>query len=344
MAAPAGSVTRSSRRGGFLPLLFAVPLALGLLAAPRTPAAQSAAKMPRIGFLVGGSANDPLSSTDAFRQGLRDHGYVEGRTIAIEYGYAEGRLDRFTDLASGLARLPVDVIVAPGTVAAQAARKATATIPIVIVLAGNPVGDGLVSSFARPGGNVTGLTMSVDHVIGGKYLELLKEVVPTISRVAILWNPLTAPHTVMLKETEPAARALGMTLQPVPAGRPDEIDGAFAAMSRARSEGVVILADPMFTSVRRRIVELATKARLPTMYGDGLVMEAGGLMSYGPSLPDLFRRAAGYVDRILKGAKPGELPVERPTKFALVVNLKTAKALGLTIPPSVLARADQVIE
>ena len=316
-----------------------------LLAAPLASEAQSPAKVPRIGVLLAGS---PGANTqyvvEALGQGLRGLGYVEGRNITVEYRYSGGRLDRSVDQASQLIRLPVDVIVAPGTAVAQAARKATATIPIVIVTAGNPVGDGLIKSFARPGGNVTGLTMAVDQQIGGKLLELLKETVPTVSRVTILWNPLTAPHLLAVKETEAAARTLGLVLEPVRARRPDEIEGTFAAISRARADGLIVLADPVFLSVRARIAELATKGHLPTVHELREHVEAGGLMSYGPSLPDLFRRAAGYVDRILKGAKPADLPVERPSKFELVVNLKTAKALGLTIPPAVLARADEVIQ
>jgi putative ABC transport system substrate-binding protein len=320
-------------------------VAVSILAAPLATEAQPAAKVPRIGVLLAGSRGDnTLEIVEAFQQGLRGLGYVEGRNITIEYRFAEGRLDRSFDLASDLARLPVDVIVAPGTALAQAARKATTTIPIVLVTAGNPVGDGLIKSFARPGGNATGLTLAVGQEIGGKLLELLKETVPTVSRVAILWNPLTAPHALALKETERAARALGLALQPVSARRPDEIDGAFAAMSRARADGLIVLADPVLLSVRVRIADLATKGHLPTICELREHTEAGGLMSYGPSLPDLFRRAAAYVDRILKGAKPADLPVERPSKFELVVNLKTAKALGLTIPQSLLLRADQVIE
>jgi ABC-type uncharacterized transport system substrate-binding protein len=321
-------------------------LALALLATPPVAEAQLAAKGPRIGFLVGGSQGDPLPSADAFRQGLGGLGYVEGRNIAIEYRYADGRIDRFSDLASELARLPVDLIVAPGTAAALAARKATATIPIVLVLAGNPVGDGLIKSFARPGWNATGLTMSVGPEIGGKLLELLREAVPTVSRVAVLWNPLTAPHTGTLNEMETAARALGLALQPVSAQRPDEIDPGFTAMARARADGLIVLPDPMFDSVRvgLRIRDSAAKAHVPAMYGIREHPQAGGLMSYGPSVTDLYRRAAGYVDRILKGAKPADLPVERPTRFELVINLRTAKALGLTIPPSVLARADEIYQ
>jgi putative ABC transport system substrate-binding protein len=281
---------------------------------------------------------------EAFQQGLRDLGYVEGRSVAIEYRFAEGRLDRAIELASELVRLPVDVIVAPGTALAQAARKAAATIPIVLVTAGNPVGDGLIQSFARPGGNVTGLTMAVDQKIGGKLLELLKEAVPTVSRVAILWNPLTGPHALLLKEMEGPARTLGVTLQPLSVRRPDDVDGAFAAMARARADGLIVLGDPVFLSVRDRIAASATKGRLPSIADLSEQVRAGGLMSYGPSLPDLFRRAATYVDRILKGAKPADLPVERPTKFELIVNLKAAKTLGLTVPPAVLARADEIIK
>ena len=241
-------------------------------------------------------------------------------------------------------RVKVDVIFAPGTAAAQAAMKSTATIPIVIATAGNPVGDRLIAGFARPGGNVTGLTMLAGPELGGKYLELLKEAAPGVSRVAVLGNPLTAPHTAVLKEARIAARALGLELQPVNARRSDEIEGAFAAMSRARADGLIVLPDPVFLNLRARIADLANKARLPAMYGFRDEAEAGGLMSYGTNLPDLTRRAAWYVDKILKGAKPADLPVEQPTKFELVINLKTARALGLTIPQSILLRADQVIE
>jgi putative ABC transport system substrate-binding protein len=321
--------------------------AVAVLAAPRVTWAQPTAKVPRVGYLSGGWARDPVSlSGEAFRQRLRDLGYVEGRNMILDYRFAEGRLDRYPHLVAELVRFPVDVIVAPGTAAAQAARKATATIPIVIVLAGNPVGDGLIASFARPGGNVTGTT-SVAADIAGKYLELLREAVPTISRVAVLWNPLTPPHTAHVKQTEAAARTLGLTVQPVSARRPDEIAGAFAAMARAQADALIVLSDAMFDGSRRermRIADLVTKGRLPTMYTTRELTQEGGLMSYGPSQPDLFRRAAGYVDKILKGAKPTDLPVEQPTKFELVINLKTAEALGLTIPPSVLARADEIIQ
>jgi putative ABC transport system substrate-binding protein len=317
-------------------------MTVSLLPVPLAAAAQPAGKVPRIGVLLGGSP-EPSHPIEGFRQGLRDLGYVDGQSIAIEYRWAAGRLDRFSELASELVSLKVDLIFAPGTAAAQAAKKSTSTVPIVFATASNPVGDGLIASFARSGGNATGLIL-LPPEIGGKYLELLKEAAPGVSRVAVLWNPLTASHTVVLKETGAAARTLGLELQPVRARRPDEIDGAFAAMSRARADGLIVLADPMFVSIRTRITDLATKSRLPAMYGLGEHTEAGGLMSYAASLPDLFRRAATYVDKILKGAKPADLPVEQPTKFDLIVNLKTAKALGLTIPPPVLARADRVIE
>jgi putative ABC transport system substrate-binding protein len=320
---------------------------LGFLAAPLAAEAQPVAKIPRVGFLVGGWRGDPPNSAgEALRQGLRNLGYIEGQNIAFEDRFAEGRLDRYPDLATELVRLPVDVIIAPGSAAAQAARKATTAIPIVIVLAANPVGDGLIANLARPGGNVTGTT-SISPEIGGKYVELLREAVPSISRVAVLWNPLTSPHTILLKEAQTAARTLGVMLRPVNARRPDEIAGTFTTMTRERADGLIVLSDAMFDGSRRermRIADLVTKARLPTMYGIRELTQEGGLMSYGPNQPDLFRRAAGYVDKILKGAKPGDLPVEQPTKFELVINLKTAKALGLTIPPAVLARADEVIQ
>ena len=318
-------------------------LAGGLLAAPLAAEAQQTGKVYRVGIILGGGRPDTVQVAEAFRQGLRDLGYVEGRNLSIEYRFAEGRLDRVPKLAAELVRVKVDVIFAPGTAAAQAAMKSTATIPIVIATAGNPVGDRLIGSFARPGGNVTGLTMLAGPELGGKYLELLKEASPGVSRVAVLWNPLTAPHTGLLKEAGTAARAFGLELQSVSAQRPDEIEGAFAAISRAHADGLIVLPDANFLYLRGQIAELASKSRLPTMYGFREHAEAGGLMSYGASLPDLFRRAAGYVDKILKGAKPADLPVEQPTTFELVINLKTAKALGLTIPTSLLQRADEVI-
>ena len=236
------------------------------------------------------------------------------------------------------------MIFAPGTTVAQVAMKATATIPIVIATAGNPVGDRLVGSLARPGGNVTGLTMLAGPALGGKYVQLLKEAAPGVSRVAVLWNPLNPAERGLVEEAGIAARASGLEIQPVIAQRSEEIEGAFAAMSRARADGLIVMPDAVYMNFRVRIAHLAGKSRLPAMYGFRESVEAGGLMSYGANLNDLVRRSAGYVARILKGAKPADLPVEQPTKFELVINLKTAKVLGLTIPPSLLARADEVIQ
>ena len=319
-------------------------LAVGLLASPLAARAQQAGNVYRIGVVLGGSPTHTLQAQEAFQKGLRDLGYVEGRNLTIDWRFAEGRLDRTPQLAADLVRHKVDVIFAPGTAAAQAAMKATATIPIVIATAGNPVGDQLVGSLARPGGNVTGLTMFAGPEMGGKYLQLLREAAPTVSRVAVLWSPLTPPERGLLKEAGSATRALGLEIQPVIAQRPEEIEGAFAAMSRAHANGLIVMPDALYLNFRVRIADLAGKARLPAMYGFRENGEAGGLMSYGASLPDLMRRAAGYVARILRGAKPADLPVEQPTKFELVINVKTAKSLGLTIPPSLLQRADEVIQ
>ncbi len=329
-----------------------VTLAFGLLAAPLGSNAQQPAKIWRIGFLSPNSPSDPERpgspfgerGLEAFRQGLRDLGYVEGQNIAIEYRWAEGRFERLPDLAAELVRLKVDVIVAVVTQASLAAKNATRTIPIVMVAAGDPLGSGLVAGLAHPGGNVTGPSSMLAEV-AGKQLELLKETVPKASRVAVLWNPANAVwQAQMLRETKVAARALGLRLQLLEARGPGELEGAFAAMTRERASALLVQVDVIFALHARRIADLAAKRRLPAMYGSREHVEAGGLMSYAPNIPDLFRRAATYVDKMLKGAKPGDLPVEQPTRFELVVNLKTAKALGLTIPPSVLIRADQVIQ
>jgi putative ABC transport system substrate-binding protein len=280
---------------------------------------------------------------DAFRQGLRELGYVEGRNIVIETRSAEGKSERLPGLAAELVRLTVDVIVAASPPATEAAKQATSTIPIVFALSGDPVAAGLVASLARPGGNVTGLaTISQDLV--GKQLELLKEVAPKISRVAVLQNPSNSGHALSLPSAEGAARTLGVQLQIQKAGNPAEIEAAFAAMTRQHAGGVLVLRDALFREQRTQIAALAAKRRLPAVYGLREQAEAGGLMAYGASAPYNFRRAATYVDKILKGAKPADLPVEQPTKLELVINLKTAKALGLTIPPSLLGRADHVVE
>jgi ABC-type uncharacterized transport system substrate-binding protein len=323
-----------------------------LLAAPRAVEAQQAGRVHRIGFLSPSSPSDPerLASPfgegglAAFRQGMRDLGYAEGQNISIEPRWAEGRFERLPDLAAELVRLKVDVIVSVVTQATLAAKNATRTIPIVLVAAGDPVGSGLVPNLARPGGNVTGpSTMYAE--LAGKQLELLMTTAPKVSRVAVLWNPANAAWQVqMLRQTENAARALGLQRQLLEARGPDELEGAFAAMTRERANALLVQVDVIFALHAQRIADLAAKHRMPAMYGAKEHVGAGGLMSYAPNVLDVFRRAATYVDKILRGAKPGDLPVEQPTAFELVINLKTAKALGLKIPPSVLARADQVIE
>jgi putative ABC transport system substrate-binding protein len=282
---------------------------------------------------------------ESFRQGLRELGYVEGKNIVIDYRFAEGKFDRLPDLAAELVELKVDVIVAQVTQASLAAKGATKTIPIVMQGVSDPVGTGLVASLARPGANITG-TSAMSAEVVGKSLELLKETVPKLSRVAVLWNPNNAIFQAqMLRETQIAAGALAVELQILGAGGAEEIDQAFAAMTRGRAGALLVLPDPVFNFLHRaRIVDLAEKSRLPAMYGARDFAAAGGLMVYGPNYADLFRRAATYVVKILKGASPADLPVEQPTKFELIINLKTAKALGLTIPIPLLGRADEVIE
>jgi putative tryptophan/tyrosine transport system substrate-binding protein len=280
--------------------------------------------------------------TEAFRQGLRDLGYIEGQNIIIEYRYAEGKVDRLADLAAELVGLKVDAIFAQSTASVQAAKKATTTVPIVSV-SGDPVGLGLVASLARPGGNVTGLTNFTSE-LAGKRLEFLKEAVSRVSRVAVLWNPDVLSSALRMQETEIAAPSLGIKLQPVAVREVNDFEHAFAALKKERADALFPLRSPLISNQVKRIVELATKNRVPGMYDASEFAEAGGLMSYGTMLPDLDRRAAVYVDKILKGAKPAELPVEQPMKFEFVVNLKTAKQIGLTIPQSVLYRADKVIK
>jgi putative ABC transport system substrate-binding protein len=315
-----------------------------LVAAPFAADAQQAGKVPRIGFLGTRTLSDTSPLLDAFRQGLRELGWVEGQNIVIDYRFAEGRFDRLPDLAAELVRLKVAIIVAAPTPAAVAAKKATETIPIVAIALGDPVGIGLIASLAHPGGNVTGSSFSVGLEIAGKGLELLKETVPKVRRVAILSNPGNPGQPLSIRELNVGARSLGVQLQLLEVRGPNEFDGAFAAMATERVGALLVVADSMFNLHRTQLADLAARSRLPAAYGLRENVEAGGLMSYGPSLRDLFRRSATYVDKILKGAKPGDLPVEQPTKFELVINLKTAKALGLTIPQSVLSRADQVIE
>jgi putative ABC transport system substrate-binding protein len=318
-------------------------LALG--AAPLAAEAQQAAKVARIGYLSADRAANPHLQ-EAFGQGLREFGYIEGRNLVIEYRDAEGKLERFPALAAELVALKVDVIVASGTLAALAAKQATRTLPIVFSPAADPVASGLVTSLARPGGNVTGLSLLYSELVG-KWLEQLKQAIPGVSRVAVLWQPGAFGERTekeMLKGAEVAARELGVQLQFVEARDPENFDRAFSEMTRARADALTVLSSNMFVSQRKRLVDLAAKNQLPAVYNVREYVDAGGLMAYGPNLADLYRRAATYVDKILKGAKPGDLPVEQPTKFELIINLKTAKTLGLTIPQSVLGRADEVIQ
>jgi putative ABC transport system substrate-binding protein len=306
-------------------------------------AVPGAAGIPRIGLLFTG-APPPESNraVEAFRRGLRDLGYVEGRTIMLEYRWApEGGYDRIPDLAADLVRLGVDVIVAQTNTHALAAKRATATIPIVFGAVSDPVESGLVASLARPGGNVTGSSLLAPEVVR-KLLEFLREVVPAASRVAVLEDPEGSVRS--RREAEAAAQVLGLRLQRLDVRDPKELDQAFRAAMAARAQAVITIPSSFFARHRARVAELALKSRLPAVSIETGFVEAGGLLSYGPDIPDRFRRAATYVDKILKGAKPADLPVEQPTKFDLIVNLKTAKALGLTIPPAVLARADRVIE
>jgi putative ABC transport system substrate-binding protein len=320
-------------------------LAGGLLAAPLAAGAQQASKVYRIGFLSAATSSVSSPVLDAFRQGLRARGWVEGQNMVVDYRLTEGRSDRLPDLAAELVQLKVDIIVAEATQGVAAAKNATTTIPIVMISgSADPVGLGFIASLARPGGNVTGLSYSVGPEIVGKELELLKEIVPKVRRVAILSNPASPVQPLFIREVNGAARSLAVQLQLLEVRGPNEFAGAFAAMAKERVGALLVVADAVFVFHRTRLVDLAARSRLPAAYGTRPTVEAGGLMSYGPSVRDLFRRSATFVDNILKGAKPGELPVEQPTKFELVINTKTAKALGLTIPPSLLQRADQVIE
>jgi putative ABC transport system substrate-binding protein len=304
--------------------------------------AQQPGKIPRLGVLWPflPTVGPPLA--EAFRQGLRNVGYVEGQNIAIEYRYSEGEDSRLTDLADELVRLKVHVIFAPTTTAALAAKNATHEIPIITATAGDPVGSGLVASLARPGGNVTGLSLLASLEISGKQLQLLKEVLPKLTRIAVLVDPSNPPTAGLLKETEQAGRSLGVQLRVVEARDPTELESALSTVKKDHPGALLVIAAPSIGG-NPRIVSFATSNRLPTMYPYTESVDAGGLMCYGPNRPDLFRRAATYVDRILKGARPDDLPVEQPIKFEFIINLKAAKQIGLTIPPNVLARADRVI-
>jgi putative ABC transport system substrate-binding protein len=305
--------------------------------------AQQQPKIPRIGFLTNNSSTGLGAADEAFRQGLRSLGYVEGKSLVTEYRYGEGKVGRLAEMAAELVRLKVDVIVTGGPTATRTAKQATSTIPIVMATDPDPVANGFVASLARPGGNITGLA-TLSPEISGKRLELLKEILSKLSRVAVLGTSTTPGTAQELKEAELAAGAFGVKLQYLDVLGSKDIEAGFRAASKERADAVLMLSSAILLSQRTQLVDLAVKSRLPAMYWTAEFVEAGGLMTYGVSIIDLHRRAATYVDKILKGAKPADLPVEQPTKFELVINLKAAKQIGLTIPPNVLARADRVIK
>jgi putative ABC transport system substrate-binding protein len=312
---------------------------IAVLAPPIAAHAQHAGKVSRLGFLRAGQP--PMAWIEAFREGLRGRGYVDGQNMVIEFRFTDGSVDQLPRLAEELVRLKVDVIVASAAPPALAARKATTSVPIVFVGVYTPVEIGLIQSLSHPGGNLTGVT-TIAVGLAGKHLELLRQVVPKLRRVAVLWDPTNPTNPIQLKEAEMGARTLGLEVQPVPVRGPNDFESASKAMRGA--DGLLRLDSPLFTTHRLRLAELAASSRLPTISGIRDFVEVGDLVAYGVDFADLYRRAATHVDKILKGARPGDIPVEQPTKFELVINLKTANALGLTIPPSLLLRADQVIE
>jgi ABC-type uncharacterized transport system substrate-binding protein len=318
--------------------LCALLLAFGLSAEAQQPT-----KMPRIGYLSGASLSAIRERIEAFRQGLRELGYVEGKNIVIEYRWAEGKPDRLPDLAAELVRLKVDIIVSAGPAVTPHFKQATKTIPIIMAQDNDPVGNGFVASLARPGGNITGLA-TLARELSGKQQELLKEIIPKLSRVAVFGSSTEPGNSQTLKEIELAAEALKVKIQYLDIHGPEDIEPAFQAARKGRAGAVFVLVSTIFNSNRTQVVELAVKSQLPAIFYSAEYVELGGLMAYGPSYTDLYRRVATYVDKILKGAKPADLPVEQPMKFELVINLKTAKQIGLTIPPNVLARANKVIK
>jgi len=323
---------------------FISSLGLGLLAAPLGADAQQAVKVSRIGVLLIGGRGPAEHLLQAFEQALRERGWVTGQNLVIEYRGAEGRYDRLPALAAELVRLEPQVLVAVGTAAARAAKDATSKIPIVMVNVTDPIREGLIASFARPGGNVTGFTFVPTREMYAKQLQLLREAIPRAKRFAVLRNPANPSNSPSVGTVEQAARSLGVELQVVGARAPEEFEPAFRAMTQARVDALLVLPDSMLFTHRARLADLSVRHRLPTMHGLVEEAQAGGLMAYAVNLADQFRRAAGYVDRLLRGANPAELPVEQPSRFEFVINLKTAKALGLTIPPSLLQRADEVIQ
>jgi putative ABC transport system substrate-binding protein len=314
-----------------------------ILATISTAQAQQPAKMPKIGFLTTGSGSGPGGGFELLRRELRAFGYVDGKNVAFEYRFADNKLDRLPALADELVRLKVDVLLAFSTPTALAAKNATRTIPIVFHNVADPVAVGLVDSFARPGGNVTGFS-NIAPVLAGKRLELLKETVPKLSRVAVLWNPQNPGNALNWKESQLPAQELGLQLHSMEVSSSDRYESAFKEVIKARSSALAVMQDPLNVSNRKIIADLAEKNRLPAIYPRRDFVESGGLMSYGPDAVEPFQRAAVMVDKILKGTKPADIPVEQPTKFELVINLKTAKTLGLTIPPLVLMRAEKVVK
>jgi len=325
-------------------VMLIVALAIGMLGAPLPADAQQAAKVGRIGVLYSTTPASASQSVEVFSQRLREHGYLEGQNIIVERRYGEAKPERMAELAAELVRLNVDVIVTSTDEAIAAVKQQTRTIPIVMVFSSDPIGTGFVASLARPGSNITGLTSNSPE-LSAKRMELLKEVIPGLSRVAIMWNPDVRGNLLEYKETAEAARSLRLQVQSVEVSQADDIERAFSTFTTGGAEALIVFpVNPLAFANRTQIASLAQKHRLPTMYGRRENVDAGGLIAYGPNPADAWRRAATYVDKILKGAKAGELPVEQPTKFELVINLKTAKALGLTIPPSLLRRADAVIQ
>jgi putative tryptophan/tyrosine transport system substrate-binding protein len=307
---------------------------------PLAARAQQTGKIHKIGYLSPGSLTPVVTP---FFDSLRELGWIEGKNVTFEYRYADNRLERLPELAAELVRLNVDVIVAVGTLGPLAAKRATSTIPIVMTAAGDPLGSGLVASLARPGGNVTGMSLMAPD-LGGKRLELLKELLPRLSRVAVLWNAANPYPALVFKETQTAGRTLGIEVQSLEVRGPDDLDSAFAAARRQHPHALIAVEDPLTGTYRKRIADFAVTEQLPSLHGLREDVKAGALISYGASLADLLRRAAGYVDKILKGARPADLPVQQPTTFELVINLGTARALGIDVPPTLLARADEVIE
>ena len=323
------------------PIALILALILAVLAAPLAAEGQQVGKVYRIGYLS--IASGPSPRTEALRQGLRELGYIEGKNITIEYRFAQEKADRLRGLATELVNLKVDLIVTGGPTATRAAQQATRTLPVVMAWGGDPVEARFVASLAQPGSNITGLT-SMATELGSKRLGLLKEAVPHISRVAILWNPSHSEASASFRETEGATRALGLSLESIEVRSAADLEGAFRRAVARHADALTVLLDPVTLLNEAKVAELAARSRIPSIFYERRFATAGGLMAYGPLDEDLHRRAAGYVDKILKGAKPADLPVEQPTKFELVINLKTAKALGLTIPPSLLQRADEIIQ